>query len=428
MNQQTFNKFFEVFQKEISDFAQKSGGIRDNARVITRRGLPATVELKVAYSGFKIGFFYHAGGINGAKSVVSCLFYKTGDDDGLAFLPNDVMNEIDENDFSRYIFSYLYDEEQVRRAIDCLCTKVQNRLEAVAALFADDARYERLRQQKKEDINELFGRDAFLQAEELGDGGKSFLMRAYDIYYNSVVSRFSSYGYARLIAGDKIQAKKRYSMFHHLTPYEKKLRDKLDDESFTVPDEPDCLVDGIEAESALSMLAPLFVLCLISMTVQVPIFYGLYMLIAFLLGNGALYSTAYEFYNAVYVLLPAAVVSCIFVLSRREYLPYFCLPDKRRLILRYSNILFTKRKPIARWLVITLVALSVFFTMLIANNGARFYGDRVLINPTLTSLRPVEYRYSEIEKTDGGQITFSDGKTYDFSMVGDVERIEEILK
>ena len=191
MNQQTFNNFFEVFQKEISDFAKNSGGIRDNARVITRRRLPATVELKVAYSGFKIGFFYHAGGTNGAKSVVSCLFYKTGDEDELAFFPHEVMNEIDENDFSRYIFSYLYDEEQLKRAIDCLCAKVGAGLDAITAFFADSERFERLKAQKKEDINGLFGNDVFLQAKELGDSGKSFLMRAYDIYYNSVVSRFS---------------------------------------------------------------------------------------------------------------------------------------------------------------------------------------------------------------------------------------------
>ena len=267
-----------------------------------------------------------------------------------------------------------------------------------------------------------------MQAEGLGADGKSFLLRVYDVYCNSVIARFTSYGYARLMAGDFKEAKKRYSMFHHLSPFEKKLRDRLETDSLTVADEPDCLVDGIEAESASSMLAPLFVLCLISMTVQVPVFYGIYNFLVFWLGRGALYCTASELYNAVYVLLPAAVVSCVFVLTHREYLPYFCLPDKRRLILRYSNILFIRKRRLPGWFATTLVALSFFFTMLIANNGARFYDDRVLINPTLTSLRPIEYRYSEMEKIEGGQITFSDGKTYDFSMVGDVERIEEILK
>ena len=177
MNQQTFNSFFDTFQKEISDFADKSGGIRDNARFITRRRSPATVELRVAYNGFKIGFFYHAGGGHGAKSVVSCIFYKTGDTDGPGFLANEVMNEIDDGDFSRYVFSHLYDEEQIKLATGCLCKKLGAKLEAIGGFFADDTRYLPFRQTIKENINELFGRDAFLQAEGLGEDGKSFLLR-----------------------------------------------------------------------------------------------------------------------------------------------------------------------------------------------------------------------------------------------------------
>ncbi len=429
MNQQTFEKLFDVFQKNISEFADKSGGLRDNARIVTQRGLPTTVELSVAYSGFKISFLLHSGRGGGAKSVVSCLFYKTGDGDKLGFLPYDIMNEIDENDFSRYIFCYLYDENELNRAVNCLCDKIGGKLADIGELFADGERYEAMKNAKKQDINEFLGRDAFEQAKALGhEQSERFLMRVYDIYYNAVVSRFTSFGYAKLIEGDKPAAKKRYSMFHHLSPYEKRLAERLDDEQFSLAAEPDCLVGGLEAESASSMLAPYFLLCILSMLVTVPLFYGFYMLITFMLSRGAVYSTAYELYNAMYVLLPAAVVSGLFASSRRRLLPYLCTPKKRELLLRYGNILERPRRAIAKWFAITVVAASVIFTMLIANNGARFYSDRVLINPSLTSLRPIEYRYSEIEAVKDGQITFSDGITYDFSMVGDVQRIEDIVK
>ena len=429
MNQQTFKNLFDVFQKNISEFADKSGGIRDNARIMTQRGLPSTVELSVAYSGFRISFLYHSGRGGGAKSVLSCLFYKTGDMDKLGFLPYDVINEVDQNDFSRYIFSYLYNENQLSTAVTCLCDKIGAKLSDIGELFANDERYAALKQAKKQDINELLGRDAFEQAEALGrEQGERFLMRVYDIYYNAVVSRFTSFGYAKLIEGDKPAAKKRYNMFHHLSAYEKRLVDTIDDEQFLMPPEPDCLVNGLAAESASSMLAPYFLLCILSMAVAVPLFYGFYMLIAFVLSRGALYSTAYELYNSMYVFLPAAVVSSLFASSRRKLLPYLCLPKKRELLLRYGGILERPRRRAAKWFAITVVAASVIFTMLIANNGARFYKDRVLINPALTSLRPIEYRYSEIEDVKDGQITFSDGKIYDFSMVGDVEKIEEILK
>ena len=218
MNQQTFNKLFDIFQKNISDFADKSGGMRDNARIMTQRGLPSTVELSVAYSGFKISFLYHSGRGGGAKSVVSCLFYKTGDGDKLGFLPHEIMNAIDENDFSRYIFAYLYNENEMERALNCLCNKLSAKIADIGALFADEERFAALKNDKKEDINGLFGRDAFLQAAELGgEAGEQFLMRVYDVYYNTVIARFTSFGYAKLIEGDIAAAKKRYSMFHHLS-------------------------------------------------------------------------------------------------------------------------------------------------------------------------------------------------------------------
>lgn len=428
MKAQKFNEFVKAFAVKVTAFAAESGGSLGDTRVITVRSVPATVEISVSYGSVRLAFLYHVGRGNGPKSVLSCLLSRAGDPQKLSFLMYDVVNIIDEQDFSAYTYAYLNDTAALERAFDSMSQRISRNLDKICELFGDEERFCSLSRAKREDICGLFGRDVFERSRALeSDERERYLSRIYDMFYSTVISRFASYGYSRFTAGDSAAALKRYGMLHHLTAYERRLVEYIKAGGRPqTGSEHDLLAQGLEADSGRGQYLAVLVSCLLMSLAAIPLFFGLYMLFAWLLSRGALYSTAFELKNAVTVIAPAVGAG---VCASWFVRPLFFSKKQRELRDRFKEIISEKgSRPFMRYLMYTVIALCVVVTMQMANYGARFYDDRVEIVSSMTVLRPVEYMYSEIESCEGGRVMFSDGRGYDLGRVADIERMETIMK
>lgn len=427
------NRFIDQFQLSVRDIADATGGSYKSDRVLTVRRRLSAVEATVSYRGFDIMFYYHAGRGNGPKSVLSFLIRKSDDPFKLGYFVYDILAAADSDDLSCYTFAYLPDPEALEDACNYLRAKLGGIIEIINGIFDDESKYMYLRNGKMRDINEFFGRDMFMQAELMeAEVRERFLSRIYDITYSAAIGRFSSVGYSYFLRGDAYNALKRYVGYRNLTSYEKRLVERLgSDEPPKKPDCPDYLNGGLAAELGKSAFLPRLLGLAAVTSLCFPIYFGIYMLVAVLLSDGALFSTSSALYNAVEAVIPSIVTAlCVCFYFRTPIVRLFSR-KRRALLARYAAIIDRGRRGhFTKYVISTVSGLCVIFTMLISNHGVRFYGDRMLVNASLTSLRPVEHTYSEIEcvyvfeggydeygtfiDEPGTAIVMSGGRVYDF--------------
>lgn len=426
------NEFINQLKLSVRDIAEATGGIYKSDRVLMVRRRFSAAEATVSYNGFDIMFYYHAGRGNGPKSVLSFLIRKTGDPFKLGYFVYDILDAADVDDFNCYTFAYLPDAKALDNACRYLRSKMAEVVSLADGILNNDEKYMYLRNSKMRDINAFFGRDAFLQAELMEpDVRERFLSRIYDICYSAVIGRFSSVGYSYYLRGDCEGALRRYVGYRNLTSYERRFVKRLGEEpSLMRPDCPDYLNGGIAAELGKNALLPGLLGLAAVTSLCFPVYFAVYLVVSLLLGRGAVFSTSATLYNAIEAVVPAlASAICICFYYRAPIVRLFSF-KKRALLTRYASVIDRGRRGrLTKYVISTVVGICIIFTMLIANNGVRFYKDRMLVNPTIASLRPVEHAYSEIEcvyvydgyydeygfvEESGTAIVMSGGRVYDF--------------
>lgn len=438
------NKILSQFKKSVKKIADATEGRFEGEKILTVRRRVTAIEGSVRYRDFRISFLYHVGRGSGPKSVLSLLLYKDGDPLSVPYLMYDAMNIIDNTSFDCYTYSFLPDSTALAEAFEYLEGKLAYYFPKLCGLFADDEKYKYLRTQKVDDIIGFFGRDVFAQAESMdSDSRERYLSRVYDVFFSTVTTRFASGGYSLFLSGDKDGALRRYNMFRYLTEYERRLVSYLrSDVPLEASDAPNYLTDGLTVQAGKGAALPTVISWLILTAALSPVFYGLYMLLVFLLSNGAVYASASELKNAVDVAIPAAITALGISHRFRGTILALFSRGGRALYKRYANIIVNGGiGGITRYFLPVCASVAVIFTMLLSNHGIRFYNDRILVNPEISSLRPIEYVYSEVEKvysysgyyetygdfveSPGTLIAFSNGKSYELSAITDNKTLEK---
>ena len=425
----------DLLKQNVSDFAAKTNGQFAGERTIMSGRRIPLCEAIVDYPTFKLSFMYHVGSKRGPRSVLSCLFYVKSEHQAMGYFVCEVLNIIDPDDFSPYIYAYIPDGEALKSCLEELCQKLLLKFDKINALFYSPEQCARLRETKHADINAYFDRDVFKAAKELeGETAANYLRRVYDMFFAHVLSFFVSQSYGCYLDGDKKRALALFNRSRMPTEFQRRFLIHLGDGTPVQTTDNNYISEGLFAAKKSRLTLPTLAVMLVLGAILTPVFYLVHNLFLQNFADGALYNTAAELENALFCVFPALITSAGITATLKRFTVSLTPPKTKALLKRYGNILFkkTKRKT-AFYSVFTSVVVSVVLSMLIANTGVKFFDKTMKINARFTQLRAVEYGYGEItevteqEMSYGATVTtikFSDGNMFSLIGVGDDNSIK----
>lgn len=422
------NNVLEILKQKVSRFASDTNGSFQGERILLSRGRVPVCEASVEYPMFKLSFMYHSGSRRGPKSVLSCMFHIKSEEQSMGYLIYDLLNIIDENDFSCYTYAYIPDDTAFEKCIDELCSKLLAKFDRINELFYNGEECIRLRETKKNDINNFFGKDVFEAADNFeADARVSYFRHVYDLFFAHIMSFFVSRCYALYQNGEKKRAYAAFNRSRVPTEYQRRFLEHLGDDALPQTTENNYVYEGLIAQKKSRLALPTIAVMLLIASFFCPVYYFLHNLFLQRFAAGALYNSATELENAMFCAMPALITAAGITVTLKKHIAYLTFPKTRARLKRFGGIIFKKfKKNTVFYSIFTSVMLSVIFSMLIANTGIKFFDKTMKINASFTQLRAVEYGYSEIEEvveekemTYGAIITtikFKDGKM--FSMIG----------
>ncbi len=425
-----FNKAVEILKQKTESFSLTVGAKFLGAQVVAIKHHPSVCVGAVEFSSFRLHITYRVGRNRGPKSILSCMFFAKNDTLGLGYQMYDVLNFIDTDDFSPYIYAYLPDADALDYACNELFGKLGGKMDKIKEFFDSPENVSRLRDAKVFDINAYFGRDVFEVADSLEpDAKKSYLAHVYDVFFSHTMSHFISLGYAFYLNHDKKSALRLLGSGRAKTEYEKRFLEHLKDNSPVQSTPHNYLSEGLLAQRSKALILPTILVMLVISALLSPLFYGLHYLFIDLFAKGAIYNTAAEFENALFSVLPALVTGAGITMYLKKFIVNLTPKKTRKRIKRFAKILDTQKGGFfMRYGFVTAIAVSAVLSMVIANTGVKFFDKTIKINASPTQLRAVEYTYSAIEEVSevsgsyGAKITtvkFDDGIAFSFISVGE---------
>lgn len=430
-----FNNAVVILKEKVQRFADGTGAKFLGEQVVAVKRQPSVCNAAVEYDSFRIHITYRVGRARGPKSILSCMLFAKNDTLGMGYQIYDILNVIDENDFSPYTYPYLPDTDALSGACDELLQKLTDKLDKIKEVFDSPECVARLRDTRVSDINDYFGKDVFEVADSLEDDAKrSYLAHVYDVFFSHTMSRFVSQGYAFYLNGDKKSASRLLGSGRAQNEYEKRFFAHLKDSTPVQGTPHNYLSEGLTAQGSKAVMLPTLLVLLVVSAVLTPLFYGLHYLFIELFAKGAIYNTAAELENALFCTIPALVTGAGITVYLKKFIVNLT-PKKVRVRLKKFSKILTPEKDglLARYGLFTAAVVSVVLSMVIANTGVKFFDNTIKINASPTQLRAVEYTYSSIaEVTEqsgsyGAKITtvrFDDGAAFSFVSVGEQSSVD----
>ncbi len=428
------NEALQILKQKISKYAADTNGQFAGERLLVGRGRAQVCEASVDYPMYRLSFLYHKGARRGPKSVLSCMFHIKGSERSMGYLIYDLLNIIDENDFSCYTYPFIPDAPSLALCCDELCDKLYKKLDKINALFDDPESVKTLRDTKMQDINNYFDKDIIKSTESVdAEVRDNYLRHVYDLFYAHLMSFFVSRAYAFYLDGDKKSALSHAHSMRAPSLYQRRFLNHLNDDTPAQTTALNFLRDGIFAQSKSALALPTILTMLGVALVLCPVFYGLHFLFIKLFASGAIYNTATEPENVMFCILPAVIMSGAVTACIKNHIIKFTGKNTRAKLERFSKILFVpQKKETLFYSVFTAVIVSLILSMVIANTGVKFFDKTMKINASPTQLRAVEYSYAAIEEvseqevSQGAIITtikFDDGKMFSLVGVGDYNSV-----
>ena len=142
------NDIKHILKQKTEQFAINVGAKYLGEQVLSVKRVPSVVAQTVEFTSFRMHIAYRVGRPRGPKSTLSCLFFSKTDVLGLGFQIYDLLNVIDEGDFSPYTYAYLPDADAISGACDELLQKLTSKIEKINELFDSPESVAKLREAK----------------------------------------------------------------------------------------------------------------------------------------------------------------------------------------------------------------------------------------------------------------------------------------
>lgn len=429
--------------KEAESFAKEKGvGFTDKQLIYRNKIIGHSVKLDM--DSFYISLNYRV-----RNSTLYCAFEPKNEPLGIEYLFYDICVNADIHDFRPTVFAYVTGPEDAETALDIIFNVLRDHLPEIRFVFDSPEQVRALRLEKTDEMKNQLGCDIFETASEFDDSfiREDYLLNALELYGNIELSRYCSQRYSDFLDGKYKKALKGYKGKKYNSNYENRICAFL--ESSPAPQVyANFIRNAKSARSGIREFLPL-VLSWILLTFPLTVLYGaMYYMFVFFFEKGAVYNTAIELYNCANCFLPAFITSVsVSYFFRRGIIRLFGKNKEKQLA--YDKIFNTKGMVrFMQYFAITVVGVSVIFTMLFANDNLSFYDEKIVDNSGLFELYGTEHRYSDITEAyecEGvtnsfGQwmegrhliVRFKDGteiNTYFYADYGNIEKsVYPILK
>ncbi len=322
----------------------------------------------------------------------------------------DIMPYVDDRDFTCWYYCFVENTERMELCFD----KLENDFFAIfpklQKALNDEQVLEKLEKQVDESVKITVGAAAYNDMEEelqsdrtniakgQADLAKALVM---GLYIGNEQCAYASKAYCAFIEGDYKKALKRYSRKKYLLLYEKNLVEymkscrepkPLFDEKYF------CLKEGLReyygstgfvpfAVSALMMFFPVLFVCL-----------TVYFAVCGIMYHNTLYSSAFEWYNGLYCVMPAFIGSMVMGYISRDTV-YRRLFKKRYKRMKDYEAIFNSGKTKKRmktflYLVYVIILLFVFLS---ANNALVLTDNGVSVTGHYFDIVKDNYSYNNID-------------------------------
>jgi hypothetical protein len=403
------------------------------------------VSGNVHFKGFTFKCIYIInGGPMGGKSGLECRFSFDQTPEELEYSFYDILNIIDPQNFKSYSFPYIFSEREMSEAFKYLCDGFDKYYERICGLSLDKVKRRQLLNNLLNDINEFYGQNIF---EARGKNAENAsLTFKISWFCNVVYSRFCSDAYLNYLEGDYKMAIKKYSKVKHLTLYEKRLLEFMNENISSACRAIDDELNSIKKAKSIrkSRREPLAIL--IGTVLLLPAFAALYIPLYYLFMH-------FAYFDALFVAGPVPAVvalpcflsafSLSYVFRRNIYKTFF--RKKAQNLLSFDSI--TNGKWVNRFfLVLTdiVVVISTLFIMFTVNCNLTFRENGFVDKSAILSMSGPLIKYDEVkavylvnarindfgDRAEGQSyvIVLKDGTSYDlFNFTSAEETKEKIL-
>lgn len=305
----------------------------------------------------------------------------------------DILDVIENEDFKCYTIPLINSEKQMISAIKYLSKtflRYKNRIEKISQ---DNEKIGKLEKNVDDKINTLLNERVFKS------GNVEYLTRILELYYIIDSSRYTNDVYLNVLKGKYSAAIKRYKKTaDRLTMYEKRLIGyiKVNEIKDILPDNLKTLENAKKLQGSFKEFLSMF----LSWVVLTPLWSLVYLLVFalsyYVFNKNAIYTT---YSNVPYVILCAflTAISSYYFFRKKVYKVFF--RKKRKELLALDELENTKitNKFMLKFLQF-IIAVSLVFTVFIANTNLQFRENEIINNLNLFSIKGEVVEYTDIEK------------------------------
>lgn len=305
----------------------------------------------------------------------------------------DMLDVMKVDDFKCYTIPYISNEKVMISSIKYLANTFKKYKKRIEKIASDDEKIHELEKNVDDKIYLLLNERVFKSRSV------TYLTNILELYYVVDTSRFTGDIYSNVIKANYDKALKKYAKLKgKLTYYEQRLikyitKNEIKD---ILPVNLLKLKESKKVLSSIKSSLVMLLTCLL-LTPAWCVVYFLVFLIAYLFfNNGAIYTSYTNYMVIPAVAFITSIISSYF-LRKKAYKIFFKKEQKEILAIDELENSPTVERRMSKFLQFV-IAVSLVFTILLANTNIQFRNDNIICNLNLLSIKGQTINYENIEK------------------------------
>lgn len=321
----------------------------------------------------------------------------------------DLIGLIDKDNFNCWFYCYIENAERMELCFDRLSSDFSQILPKLIKFSNSSENLKKLEDILRKNIKNVVGVEDINEVGDWVEGLEAVTSNdayeyLYSLYFGSQQCAFASNEYRDFLCGDSKKALKKYEKKKTKLIYEQAITEHLrnrDDKTPIIPEELECLNDGLKEYGGTSGFLPFMVSCAILLVPFFVMSVFLYYAISLILYRNVIYTTALEPYSTLSCIISAFIGSVAGGYFSREAIYRKFFKNKYQKMLDYESIFNTentkKKMKVFLYLIYILVIIFVFLS---SNNAVSLSDTGLMVNETIFDVSGSFYSYDEIQYTE----------------------------